>query len=200
LGLKAMKEMQELNTNKDTASNPMIMFLTLNASSLTLIPITIMVYRAQMGAANPSDIFIPLMIATTAATITALIYVCIRQKINLLNKVLLAFLFSIISLIVCLIVLFRSLPQEKISLFSGLITNFLLFGIIIGFIIAGIRKKVNVYDAFIEGAKDGFKTAIMIIPYLIAMLVGIALFPSAPACSRCRGGRYYKPYTIFYCH
>ncbi len=181
LGLKAMNEMQELNKNKDTASNSMIMFLVLNASGLTLIPITIMVYRAQMGSANPSDIFIPLTIATTVATLAGTIYVCIRQKINMFDKVLLSVFGGLVAFIGLVLWLFRSMPQEKISLYSGFIANFLLLSIIIAFIVSGLRKKINVYDAFIEGAKDGFKTAVMIIPYLVAMLVGIALFRASGA-------------------
>ena len=176
LGLKAMKEMQELNTDKNTATNPMIMFIVLNASGLTLIPVTIMVYRAQMGAANPADIFVPLMIATTVATLVGALYVCIKQKINLLDKVLFGFFGSIIALIGLVVWAVKSFPQEQVAIYSSLVANCLLFSIIVAFIIAGIRKKINVYDAFIEGAKDGFKTAIMIIPYLIAMLVAIALF------------------------
>ncbi len=181
LGLKAMKEMQELNKDKETASNPMIMFLVLNASGLTIIPITIMVYRAQMGSANPSDIFVPLMIATTVATIAGVFYVCIRQKINMLNRVFLGFFGGMAAFIAGVVWLFRSLPQEQVSLYSGFVANLLLLCIILGFIISGVRKKVNVYDAFIEGAKDGFKTAVMIIPYLVAMLVGIALFRASGA-------------------
>lgn len=181
LGLKAMKEMQELNKEKDSASNPMIMFIVLNASGLTIIPVTIMVYRAQMGSANPADIFVPLMIATFAATLVGVIYVCIKQKINLFDKVLLGFFGGIIGFIALVVWWASSLPQEKVSLYSALIANCLLFCIIIAFIISGMRKKINVYDAFIDGAKDGFKTAIMIIPYLIAMLVGIALFRTSGA-------------------
>lgn len=181
LGLKAMKEMQELNTNKDSASNPMIMFLVLNASGLTLIPVTIMVYRAQMGSANPADIFVPLMIATFVATLVGVIYVCIKQKINIFDKVLFAFFGGIIAFIALVVWWVKSLPQEQVSLYSSLVANCLLFCIIIAFIVAGIRKKINVYEAFIDGAKDGFKTAIMIIPYLIAMLVGIALFRASGA-------------------
>ncbi|GHT89031.1 membrane protein [Bacteroidia bacterium] len=176
MGLKAMQQLQELNPKKDTASNPMIMFIVLNASGLTLIPVTIMVYRAQMGAANPADIFVPLMIATAIATLAGVFYVCIRQKINLLDKVLLGFFGGIIALIALVVLCVKSFPQEQVSVYSSLIANCLLFSIIIAFIISGWRKKINVYDAFIEGAKDGFKTAVMIIPYLIAMLVGIALF------------------------
>ena len=181
LGLKAMKEMQELNQHKDTATNPMIMFLVLNASSLTLIPITIMVYRAQAGAMNPSDIFIPLTIATLSATVVGVFYVCIRQKINLMNKVMLLFFGGIFAFIACVVWAFGSMPQEQIAIYSGLVANGLLLCVIVAFIIAGIRKRINVYDAFIEGAKEGFKTAVMIIPYLVAMLVGIALFRASGA-------------------
>ncbi len=181
LGLKAMKEMQELNIkDKNTATNPMIMFIVLNASGLTLIPITIMVYRAQMGSVNPSDIFIPLTITTFASTLAGVFYVCLKQQIKF-DKVLLGFFGGMVLFIGGIILLFRSMPQEKISLYSGLTANLLLFCIIIGFIIAGVRKKINVYDAFIDGAKEGFQTAIMIIPYLVAMLVGIALFRASGA-------------------
>ena len=181
LGLKAMREMQELNKDKDVASNPMIMFLVLNASGLTIIPITIMVYRAQMGAANPSDIFIPLMIATTMSTIVGVTYVCFRQKINLLNWTMMCFLGGMVSFIAGVVVLVTRYPQEVVSVYSGFIANLLLCCIIISFIMAGVRKKINVYDAFVEGAKEGFKTAVMIIPYLVAMLVSIALFRSSGA-------------------
>jgi spore maturation protein SpmA len=181
LGLKAMKEMQELNKNRDTASNPMIMFLVLNASGLTILPITIMTYRTQQGAANPSDIFIPLMLATTIATLTGAIYVCIKQKIRLFDRVLLSFFVGIALFIAGIIVLVKTFPQEQVSMYSGLMANLFLFSIIIAFLVAGIRKKINIYDAFIEGAKDGFKTAVMIIPYLVAMLVAIALFRASGA-------------------
>ncbi|MDR0683474.1 MAG: hypothetical protein LBG15_16795, partial [Dysgonamonadaceae bacterium] len=146
LGLKAMKEMQELNKNKDTASNPMIMFIILNASGLTLIPVTIMVYRAQMGAANPADIFVPLMIATTVATLVGAFYVCIKQKIKLLDKVLIGFFGGIIAFIALVVWFVKSFPQEQVSIYSSLIANFLLFSIIIVFIISGVRKKMNVYE------------------------------------------------------
>ncbi len=188
LGLKAMKEMQELNKNKETASDPMIMFIVLNASGLTIIPITIMVYRAQMGSANPSDIFIPLMIATFVATLAGLAYVCFRQKINIFNKVMMSFFGGMILFIIGIIALVKHFPQEKVSVYSAFIANLFLFCIILCFIIAGIRKKINVYDAFIEGAKDGFKTAVMIIPYLVAMLVGIALFRASGAMDYLTGG------------
>ncbi len=181
MGLKAMKEMQELNDKKDTATNPMIMFIVLNASGLTIIPITIMVYRVQMGSSNPSDIFIPLMIATFVATLAGVIYVCLRQKINILNKAMLGFFGGMSLFIGGAIALVKSYPQEQVSLYSGFIANALLCAVIATFIIAGIRKKINVYDAFIEGAKEGFKTAVMIIPYLIAILVGVALFRTSGA-------------------
>ncbi len=180
LGLKAMKELQEINPDKTKASNPMIMFIVLNASGLTLIPITIMVYRAQMGAGNPSDIFVPLMIATFAATLVGALYVCFKQRIKM-DKVLTCFFGGMALFIAAITGIFHSMPQEQISLYSGLVANLILFCIIMGFIVSGIRKKINVYDAFIEGAKEGFQTAITIIPYLIAMLVGIALFRTSGA-------------------
>ena len=176
VGLKAMQELQELNVNKNTATNSMIMFLVLNASGLTIIPISIMVYRAQMRAANPADIFIPLLISTTVATLAGLLFVCIKQKINLFDKVLLGFIGGAILLIAATVYWIKSLSQEQISVYSSLVANCLLFCILMCFLISGLRKKINVYEVFIEGAKDGFKTAVMIIPYLIAMLVGIALF------------------------
>ena len=181
VGLKAMQELQGLNEKKDTATNPMIMFLVLNASGLVIIPITIMVYRAQMGAVNPADIFIPLLISTTMATLAGLIFVCVKQKINLFDKVLLGFIGGAILIMATIVYWVQSLPQEKISVYSSLVANCLLFSILISFIISGFRKKINVYEVFIEGAKDGFKTAIMIIPYLIAILVGIALFRASGA-------------------
>lgn len=181
MGLKAMQQLQELNTEKNTASNAMIMFLCINASGLTLIPITIMMYRAQMGAVNPSDVFLPIMLATFSSTLVAILAVCFKQRINVLQKNLLLFFGGLGALIGGLIWLFNSLPQEQVSLYSTLFANTLLFSIICGFIIAGIRKRINVYDAFIEGAKDGFKTAITIIPYLIAILVGIGVFRASGA-------------------
>ena len=181
MGLKAMHELQELNKDKNTASNSMIMFIVLHASGLTLIPITIMVYRAQMGAANPADIFIPLMLATLIAALTGVSFVCFKQKISLFNKELMTFFGAIILLIVLVLFAVKYFPQEKIAVYSSLIANCFLFIIIIAFILSGVRKKINVYEAFIEGAKEGFKTAIMIIPYLIAILVGIALFRASGA-------------------
>ncbi|MEG1543166.1 MAG: nucleoside recognition domain-containing protein [Tannerellaceae bacterium] len=182
MGLKAMQQLQELNEGKkDTASNPMIMFLCINASGLTLIPITIMMYRAQLGAANPSDVFLPIMLATFTSTLVAILAVCIQQRINILQKNLLLFFGGLSAFIGGLIWLFNSLEQEQVSLYSTLFSNTLLFTIICGFIVSGVRKKLNVYDAFIEGAKEGFQTAITIIPYLIAVLVGIGVFRASGA-------------------
>jgi len=181
MGLKAMQQLQELNPQKDTASNSMVMFLCINASGLTLIPITIMMYRAQMGAANPSDVFMPILLATLTSTLVAVIAVCIKQRINILQKNLILFFGGIIAFVVGLLLLFSTMEEEKISLYSTLFANTFLFTIICGFIISGIRKKLNVYDAFIEGAKEGFHTAITIIPYLIAILVGIGIFRASGA-------------------
>lgn len=181
MGLKAMQQLQELNTEKDAASNPMIMFLCINASGLTLIPITIMMYRAQMGAVNPSDVFLPIMLATFCSTLVAILAVCFKQRINILQKNLLLFFGGLAAFIGGLVWLFNSLEQAQVSLYSTLFANTLLFTIICGFIVSGIRKKINVYDTFIEGAKEGFGTAITIIPYLIAILVGIGVFRASGA-------------------
>lgn len=181
MGLKAMQQLQELNTEKENASNPMIMFLCINASGLTLIPITIMMYRAQMGAANPSDVFLPIMLATFSSTLVAILAVCIKQRINILQRNLLLFFGGLAAIIGGLLWLFNSMEQQQVSLYSTLFANTLLFTIICGFIISGIRKKINVYDAFIEGAKEGFSTAVTIIPYLIAVLVGIGVFRASGA-------------------
>ena len=181
MGLKAMQQLQDLNAEKDSASNPMIMFLCINASGLTLIPITIMMYRAQMGAANPSDIFLPIMLATFTSTLVAILAVCIKQRINILQRNLLLFFGGLALFIGGLVWLFNSLEQEQVSIYSTLFANTLLFTIICGFIISGIRKKINVYDTFIEGAKEGFKTAVTIIPYLIAVLVAIGIFRASGA-------------------
>jgi spore maturation protein SpmA len=181
MGLKAMKELQEHNPDKEVASDPMIMFLVMNASGLTIIPVTIMVYRAQLGAANPADVFIPILIATFVATMAGLISVAIAQKINLLNRVVLAYLGGLTAIIVGIVWYFSSLPQEKISTVSTFAANFTLLFIIVSFIVMAMVKKVNVYEAFIEGAKDGFKTAITIIPYLVAILVAIGVFRASGA-------------------
>lgn len=181
MGLKAMQELQMLNARKDEASNAMIMFLCINASGLTLIPITIMMYRAQLGAANASDVFLPIMLATFTSTLVAILAVCFKQRINILQRNLLLFFLGMGALIGGLVLLFRSMEQAEVSLYSTLFANTLLFTIICGFIVCGMRKKINVYEAFIEGAKEGFKTAITIIPYLVAILVGIGVFRASGA-------------------
>ncbi|MGI6073605.1 MAG: nucleoside recognition domain-containing protein [Fermentimonas sp.] len=180
-GLKAMQQLQEINPHKDKASDPMIMFLVLNASGLTLIPVTVMVYRAQMGAANPADVFIPIMIATFSSTLMGLIAVCLKQGINILSREILTFLLVMISIICGTVLLFRSMPQEQISVVSSLVANIILLSIIVLFIVKAMITKINIFDAFIDGAKDGFKTAVNIIPYLIAILVGIGVFRASGA-------------------
>ncbi|MDO1446951.1 hypothetical protein Q0590_11845 [Rhodocytophaga aerolata] len=181
LGLKAMQGMQELNPVKDTASNPQIMFLVLNTSGLTLIPITIMTYRAQQGAADPSDVFLPILLATFFSTLTGIIVVAISQKINLLDKVIFAYLGTIILALGGLIYYFSTITQEQISLISTVASNVLLFSVIVSFITSAFLKKINVYEAFIEGAKEGFNVAITIIPYLVAILVAIGVFRASGA-------------------
>lgn len=181
IGLKAMQELQSLNPQKDTASNSMIMYLCINASGLTLIPITIMMYRAQYGAANPSDVFLPILICTSFATLVAILSVCIMQKINIFQKNLLLFFGGLFLFLGGVMLLFNSLSAEKINIYSTVFANTLLFSIICGFIVSGIRKKINVYDAFIEGAKEGFITAVKIIPFLVAILVGIGVFRASGA-------------------
>ena len=181
LGLKAMEQMQELNPKKDTATNPMIMFLVLNTSGLTLIPISIMVYRVQMGAAQPTDIFIPILLATFFSTLAGVIITSLFQKINLLNRTILLTLGGAALVVAAIIWGFGQLDSVLMNKVSTSTANILLMTIIIAFILAGIRKKVNVYDAFIEGAKDGFTTAVRIIPYLVAILVGIGVFRASGA-------------------
>lgn len=181
LGLKAMEGLQELNPKKDTATNPMIMFLVLNTSGLTLIPISIMVYRAQLGAAQPTDIFVPILLATFFSTLAGIITVSIYQKINLLNRTILLFLGGISLLVAGIIYFFNTLFRTQIDIYSTTTANVFLFLIIIGFIIAGMKKKINVYDAFVEGAKEGFSTAVRIIPYLVAILVAIGVFRASGA-------------------
>ncbi len=176
MGLKAMQELQDINQKKDTASNPMIMFLVLNTSGLTLIPVTVLLYRAEMGAANPTDVFIPILLATTVSTLVGLVVTSIYQRINLFNRTMLLFLFA-----VCVIIAggtwgMMQLSQVHIELLSTSLANIILFSVIILFIASGMLSKINVYDAFIEGAKDGFSTAVRIIPYLIAILVAIGVF------------------------
>ena len=181
IGLKAMQQLQTLNDKKDTATNAMIMFLNINASGLTIIPITIMMYRAQLGAANPSDVFMPILLATFISTLVAILTVCFVQKINILQKNLLLFFTGVIIFIGGLLLLFRALPADKVSLYSSLFANLLLFTIICGFLLAGVRKKIPVYDTFILGAKEGFLTAVKIIPYLVAILVAIGVFRASGA-------------------
>ena len=181
LGLKTMEQMQTLNDKKDTATNPMIMFLVLNTSGLTLIPVSIMVYRAQMGAAQPTDIFVPILLATFFSTLTGIIVTGIYQRINLLNRVMLLTLGGICALVAAIIWGFSQMDKESMNTVSTLVANILLMTIIVGFILAAARKRVNVYDAFIEGAKDGFSTAVRIIPYLVAILVAIGVFRASGA-------------------
>ncbi|WP_161888225.1 nucleoside recognition domain-containing protein [Pontibacter russatus] len=181
LGLKAMKEMHELNPDKDSASNAQIMFLVLNTSGLTIIPISIMVFRAQLGAADPSDIFIPILLATFFSTMTGLVAVSIYQRINLLNPVIVAYLGTLLLLIGALIYYFSTITQEEIGVISTVASNVILFSIIISFIALALIRKVNVYEAFIEGAKEGFSVAISIIPYLVAILVAIGVFRASGA-------------------
>ena len=176
MGLKAMQELQEINPKKDTASNSMIMFLVLNTSGLTLIPVSVLLYRTQCGAANPTDVFIPILLATTVSTIVGLIVTSIYQRINLFNRTMMLFLLGICTLIAGGTWGMMQLSQVEIEVLSTSLANVILFSVIIIFIIAGMRAKINVYDAFIEGAKDGFGTAVRIIPYLIAILVAIGVF------------------------
>jgi spore maturation protein SpmA len=176
LGLKAMQELQELNPEKDTASNAQIMFLVLNTSGLTLIPISIMVYRAQMGAANPSDIFLPILLTTFFSTIVGLVAVAVVQRINLFDRVVMAYLGGMTAVIAVLLHYFSRLPQDQVEVVSNLVANVMLFGIIALFITMAAVRKVNVYEAFIEGAKEGFPVVVKIIPYLVAILVAIGVF------------------------
>ena len=181
LGLKAMEQLQELNPKKDTATNPMIMFLVLNTSGLTLIPVSIMVYRAQMGAAQPTDIFVPILLATFFSTLVGIIFTSLYQRINLINRTMLLTLGGMSAVVAAIIWGFAQMDKSQMNIVSTSVANILLMLIIVMFILAGMRKKVNVYDAFIEGAKDGFTTAVRIIPYLVAILVGIGVFRASGA-------------------
>jgi len=181
MGLKAMKELQELNPKKDTASNPMIMFLVINTSGLIIIPISIMVYRAQMGAAQPTDIFIPILLSTFISTLVGVIAVSISQRINLINKAILTLMGCLSLFFGGIIYLTATLSREDMGIYSTLTANVILFSVIILFIGTGIRKKINVYDSFVEGAKEGFSTAVRIIPYLVAILVSIGVFRASGA-------------------
>lgn len=181
LGLKAMQELQTLNPKKDTASNAMIMFLVLNASGLCFIPIGIMMYRAQAGATNPTDVFMPILLATFVSTLIGIIALCIKQRIKLKDPILIGWLVGLGAFIGGIVWFFTSLPPEKVELYSSFFANALLFCVIMLFFMFGLRKRVNMYSAFIEGAKEGFKTAVMIIPYLVAILVAIGVFRASGA-------------------
>jgi spore maturation protein SpmA len=181
LGLKAMQELQELNPRKDTATDAMITFLVLNASGLCLIPISIIMYRAQAGAANPTDVFLPILVATFIATMVGIIALCLKQRISLRDPVLLGWLGGLAAVVGGMVWFFSRLPQEKVQLYSGFIANALLFTVIAAFLLAGLRRRINMYEAFIEGAKEGFHTAVTIIPYLVAILVAISVFRASGA-------------------
>lgn len=181
LGLKAMEQLQELNPKKDTATNPMIMFLVLNTSGLTLIPVSIMVYRAQMGAAQPTDIFVPILLATFFSTLAGIIVTSLYQRINLINRTMLLTLGGMCAVVAAIIWGFSQMDKSQMNVVSTSVANILLMTIIVVFILAGMRHRIDVYDAFIEGAKDGFTTAVRIIPYLVAILVGIGVFRASGA-------------------
>ena len=176
MGLQAMKEMQELNPKKDTASNPMIMFLVLNTAGIVLVPMTVMMYRTQLGAVNPADVFLPIIVATLCAFITGLITVSVIQKINLFNRVVLGVLAGLVGFVIGLVYFFSTLSQEQITAYSSFSAAFIILSIIVIFVLMAVKKKVNVYNSFIEGAKEGFQVAVGIIPYLVAMLVAIGMF------------------------
>ncbi len=180
MGLRAMQEMQTLNPKKDTATDAMIMFLVLNSSGLCLVPISIMMYRAQGGAANPTDVFVPILIATAIATLVGLLALCLRQRIRM-DRVLWSWLGGIAAFVALVTWFFSSLPADKVQGYSTFAANVILFTVIMAFIGAGVRRRLRVYDVFIEGAKDGFKTAVMIIPYLVAILVAIGMFRASGA-------------------
>lgn len=187
-GLKAMAQMQELNTKKDTATNPMIMFLVLNTSGLTIIPTSILAFRSANGAAQPTDVFIPILLATAVATITGIIVTSLWQRINLLQPVLLATIFGLIGSVGLVIWGFGQMDESTMNTVTSVASNLILMSIIVIFIGAGLLRKINVYDAFIEGAKDGFTTAVRIIPYLVAILVGVGVFRASGAMDMCIGG------------
>jgi spore maturation protein SpmB len=188
MGLQAMKEMQVSNKNKNTASNAQIMFLVLNTSGLTIIPVSIMVFRAQLGAVNPTDVFIPLLITTFFSTLAGIISVSIFQRINLFNRIIMGWLLGLTAFILGIIWYFSTLEASQVQTVSNVVSSLVIFLIIIGFILMAIRKKVNVYESFIEGAKDGFKTAVRIIPYLVAILVAIGVFRASGAMDYLVGG------------
>ena len=181
LGLKAMKELQELNPEKERATDAMLMFLVLNASGLCFIPIGIMMYRAQAGASNPTDVFLPILLATFIATLVGIVAMCLKQGIRLWDRVLLSWLVGLALVVGGIVWFFSTLPKEKVELYSSFTANVLLFSVIALFLVCGLRKRLNLYDAFIEGAKEGFRTAVMIIPYLVAILVAIGMFRASGA-------------------
>lgn len=181
LGLKAMQELQSLNPEKEKATDAMIMFLVLNASGLCLIPISIIMYRAQAGAANPTDVFMPILVATFIATLVGIIALCLKQRISLKDPVLLGWIGGLSAIVGALVWFFSSLPPEKVQAYSSFMANFLLFSVIALFLIAGLRKRFNLYEAFVEGAQEGFKTAVKIVPYLVAILVAIGMFRASGA-------------------
>ncbi len=181
MGLKAMKELQELNPNKDVASNAQIMFLVLNTSGLTIIPVAVMAILAANGSSNPSEVFIPILLSTFFSTMVGIIVTSLYQRINLFNKVILGFIGGFSLLVSLLIFYFVSLSQEEISTVSSVSGTFILFSIIISFILVGLKNKINIYETFIEGAKEGFSTSIMIIPYLVAILIAIGVFRASGA-------------------
>lgn len=181
MGLKAMQELQDVNKDKSQASDAMIMFLVLNASGLCFIPISIMMYRVQAGASNPTDVFMPILLATFISTLVGIIALCLKQKIRLLDPVLIAWLGGMALIIGGIVWFFSTLSDVQVQLYSSFVANVFLFGVIIMFLAAGFRKNVNMYSTFIEGAKDGFKTAVMIIPYLVAILVAIGMFRASGA-------------------
>ncbi|MEA4936042.1 MAG: nucleoside recognition domain-containing protein [Paludibacter sp.] len=181
MGLKAMKELQEINPDKERASNPMIMFLVLNTSGLTILPISIMVYRAQLGAVNPSDVFLPILIATFFSTLAGFISVAIYQKINIFNKTVLLTLFGLTSIIGGLMYFLGQLPKDQMATYSNFAAAFILLSVIITFVMMATIKKVNVYESFIDGAKEGFNVAVGIIPYMIAILMAIGVFRASGA-------------------
>ena len=176
LGLKAMQELQTINREKDTATDAMIMFLVLNASGLCFIPISIMMYRAQAGAANPTDVFLPILLATFVSTLVGIVTLCLKQRIRLLDPVLITWLVGMGAIIAGIVWVFSGMEGPQVERYSSLVANFLLFSVIILFLSAGAIKKINMYEAFIEGAREGFKTAVTIIPYLVAILVAIGVF------------------------
>jgi len=188
LGLKAMEGLQELNQKKDTATNAMIMFLVLNTSGLTLIPVGVLVYRAQLGAAQPTDVFIPILIATTIATLSGIIITSLYQRINLMNRAIVATMLGLCLLVSGIIWMGSQVDRETMNTWSTVVANVVLFTIIVAFLFSGLRRRINVYDAYVEGAKGGFETAVRIIPYLVAILVAIGVFRASGAMDFVVGG------------